>query len=138
MVRPSRASPAGGSCVPPGRRRYRPARRSRRLFGAPGRRRLSRYDTLAVTSALAAYWCLGGPQRARARRPGPGFSTNVLGASIECGKLRTVAFLARHRSELPRAARIALAALVVIIAGMNGTGVYSQLVAQHAGERGAL
>jgi hypothetical protein len=96
------------------------------------------HDALAVISALAvtgvsAYLSVRGLEVLF-----PGFSTLVLGASMESGKLCTVAFLARHRSELPRAARIALATLVLIIAGINGTGVYSQLVAQHAGARGAI
>jgi hypothetical protein len=95
------------------------------------------YDTLAVTSALAltgvsAYLSVRGLAVLF-----PGFSTLVLGASMECGKLCTVAFLARHRSELPRAARLVLAALVLIIASINGVGVYSQLIALHTGERGA-
>jgi hypothetical protein len=62
----------------------------------------------------------------------PGFSTIVLGASMECGELCTVAFLARHRCELPRLARFVLGALILIIACINGTGVFSQLIAQHA------
>jgi hypothetical protein len=33
---------------------------------------------------------------------------------------------------------VVLAALILIIAGINGVGVYSQLVAQHAGERSTI
>jgi hypothetical protein len=95
------------------------------------------YDTLAVTSALAltgvsAYLSVRGLAVLF-----PGISTLVLGASMEAGKICTVAFLARHRSELPRATRLVLAALVLIIASINGVGVYSQLIALHTGERGA-
>jgi hypothetical protein len=95
------------------------------------------YDTLAVTSALAltsvsAYLSVRGLAVLF-----PGFSTLVLGASMESGKLCAIAFLARHRNELSGLTCCVLAALILIIAGINGVGVYSQLVAQHAQQRGS-
>jgi MarR family len=68
----------------------------------------------------------------------PGVSTLILGAAMESGKLCTVAFLGRHRSELSWLTCVVLVGLVFIIAGINGVGVYSQLIAQHANARGAL
>jgi hypothetical protein len=98
---------------------------------------LTIHDTLAVTSALAltgvsAYLSVRGLAVLF-----PGLSTIVLGAAMECGKLCTVAFLARHLRDLSWLTRSVLAVLVLIIASINGVGVYSQLIALHAGERGA-
>jgi hypothetical protein len=96
------------------------------------------YDVLAITSSLAltgvsAYLSVRGLAVLF-----PGLSTLVLGAAMECGKLATVAWLARHWRASTRIVRTVLAALVLIIAGINGTGVYSQLIAQHLGERGTI
>jgi hypothetical protein len=104
----------------------------------PGTRSVVATDVLAVSSALAltgvsAYLSVRGLAVLF-----PGISTLILGASMECGKLATVAWLARHWRESTLIVRTVLATLVLIIGGINGTGVYSQLIALHLGERGTI
>jgi hypothetical protein len=106
-------------------------------WSTPGARSVGGLDVLAIASATTLTGVAGYLSVRGLVVLFPGVSTIILGASLECGKLVTVAWLAQHWRCSSWIVRIVLAALVLIIAGINAAGVYSQLVAQHVGKRGA-
>src|SRR5215470_6276573 len=69
--------------------------------------------------------------------PGKPVGIVIFGTAVECGKLATAAWLARHWASVSWLTRIVLASLILMIAGICAAGVYSQLIAAHVGERGA-
>jgi hypothetical protein len=68
--------------------------------------------------------------------PGAPVAVIAMSAAMELGKLVTAGWLARHWRAISWTTRNVLSALVLMIAGINAAGVYSQLVAAHVGERG--
>jgi hypothetical protein len=69
--------------------------------------------------------------------PGSPQSVVTMAAVMEGSKLVTVAFLAARWSVTPWLSRIVFMVFIAGLAAINASGVFSQLVSAHVGERGA-
>jgi hypothetical protein len=70
--------------------------------------------------------------------PGAPAAVVVMATAMEASKLVTVGWLARHWRRTIRPFRSVLVVLVTGLAAINATGVYSQLVAAHLGDRATV
>ncbi len=69
--------------------------------------------------------------------PGEPLAVTAMSTTMEGAKLVTAGWLARRWRATAWIWRLVLVALVAGLAVINATGVYAQLVAAHAGQRGA-
>lgn len=90
------------------------------------------YLVAVALAGIAAYFSISGMI---VLFPGAPEAIVIMGMVMEAAKLVTVAFLAHQWRVLARLSRLVLIILVTGLAAINATGVYSQLVAAHFGDR---
>jgi hypothetical protein len=90
------------------------------------------YLVAVSLAAIAAFFSISGMI---VLFPGAPAAIVTMGVVMEAAKLVTVAFLAHQWRLLAILSRVVLIILVAGLAAINATGVYSQLVAAHFGDR---